>query len=54
MSQEELSSVLDVLREKLYKTADEKNGNLLDPMVLAASTELDEIIVHLQRRIIRG
>lgn len=44
---------LKVLTDKLHRLVDEKQGNLVDPGVLAVSQEMDRLIVHIQRSRLR-
>lgn len=45
---------LEALTNRLYRLVDEKNGNLVDPGVVAVSQEMDGLIVSIQRAQLRA
>ncbi|MFM9329628.1 Spo0E family sporulation regulatory protein-aspartic acid phosphatase [Paenibacillus mesotrionivorans] len=54
MPDHDIHQRLEALTTRLYRLVDEKNGNLVDPGVIAVSQEMDGLIVSIQRAQLRA
>lgn len=54
MPDQDIHQRLETLTNRLHRLVDEKNGDLVDPGVIAVSQEMDGLIVSIQRAQLRA